>query len=58
MRESANELMVKGLAVLVLVFVAYLLFKVVLGIVTTVVWIAVVIAAVIGVFWALRTLST
>ena len=56
MREAASNLAKKGLAVVVLLLAAYLLFKVVLGIVSTIVWIAVVVAALVAVVWAIRTL--
>jgi hypothetical protein len=46
----------KGLALLVLLAVCYLLFKVVLGIVAGVVWILIIALAVVGVIWAVRVL--
>ena len=56
MREKASNLAKKGVAVGVLVLAAFLLFKVVLGIVSTIVWIAVAVAAVVAVIWAIRVL--
>jgi hypothetical protein len=56
MKESAANLGTKAIAVGVLAIVAYVLFKVVLGFVTAVAWIAVVIIAVIAGLWALSKL--
>ena len=56
MGEFASQAGRKVLAVGVLVAAAYLLFKIVLGFVTTVAWIALIVLAVIAVVWALRVL--
>jgi hypothetical protein len=56
MGELAGQAGRKVLAVGVLVAAAYLLFKIVLGFVTTVAWIAVFVLAVIAVIWAIRVL--
>ena len=48
----------KAVAVLVLLVIAWLLLKVVIGVVTTIAWIAVVGLAIFGVLWAYRTLSS
>ena len=56
MAESLKDLAGKGLALLVLLFAAYLLFKVALGVVSVVVWVAIAIVAVVAVFWALGRL--
>jgi hypothetical protein len=56
MGELAANIGKKALAVGVLLLVAYLLFKVVLGFVTTIAWIAVVVLGLIAVVWAIRTL--
>jgi hypothetical protein len=53
MRESAKELATKGVALLVLLVAAYILFKVVLGVVSAIVWTLVVIAALVAAIWAL-----
>ena len=53
MAESLKDLAGKGLALLVLLFAAYLLFKVALGVVSALVWIAIAIVAVVAVIWAL-----
>ncbi len=56
MRELASDVARKGLALGVLLLAAFVLFKVVLGVVTTIVWIAVAVAAIVAVVWAIRTL--
>ncbi len=56
MGELATQAGKKVLAVGVLVIAAWVLFKVVLGFVAAVAWIAVVVLAVVAVVWALRVL--
>ncbi len=56
MGELATQASRKVLAVGVLTAAAYVLFKIVLGFVTTVAWIAVIVLAVVAVVWALRVL--
>ena len=56
MGELVTQAGRKALAVGVLALAAYVLFKIVLGFVASVVWIAVVIAAVIAIVWAMRVL--
>ena len=51
-----SGLAMKALAVVALLVCAWLLFKMVLGFVTAVAWIAVVVLAIIGVFWAMSVL--
>jgi hypothetical protein len=58
MGQMASEFGRKVLAVGVLLVVAYILFKVVLGFVTAVAWIAVIVLAVIAAIWALGVLRT
>jgi hypothetical protein len=58
MGQMASEFGRKVLAVAVLLVVAYILFKVVLGFVTAVAWIAVIVLAVIAGIWALGVLRT
>ena len=48
-----KELATKGVALLVLLLAAFVLFKVVLGVVSAIVWTLVVIAALIAAIWAL-----
>ncbi|MDX6670168.1 MAG: hypothetical protein QOI91_531 [Solirubrobacteraceae bacterium] len=54
--KTGPSLARRALAVIVLGVVAYLLLKVVIGIIATVAWIVVAVIAVIGVLWALNTL--
>jgi hypothetical protein len=56
MRESAANLGTKAIALAVLLVAAWVLFKVVIGVVAAVAWIAVVVVAVIAVIWALNRL--
>jgi hypothetical protein len=56
MGERATQAGRKLLAVVVLIVAAWVLFKLVLGFVAAVAWIAVVVLAVIAVIWALRVL--
>ena len=52
MAESLKDLAGKGLALLVLLFAAYLLFKVALGVVSALVWVGIGIVALLAVIWA------
>jgi hypothetical protein len=56
MREAAGDLGRKALALLVLLVAAWILFKVVIGVVAAVAWIVVVIVAIAAIVWALRVL--
>jgi hypothetical protein len=56
MGELASDAGKKVLAVGILLVAAYLLFKIVLGFVMAVAWIAVVVVAVLAVIWAVRVL--
>jgi hypothetical protein len=56
MRESASELGKKGLALLILLGAAYLLFKLALGAVSAIIWTLVVVAAIVACVWALSRL--
>jgi hypothetical protein len=56
MGEMASQAGKKVLAVGILVLAAYVLFKVVLGFVAAVAWIAVVVLAIVGIVWAIRVL--
>jgi hypothetical protein len=53
---ALSNLAGKGLAVGVLVIAAYVLFKIVIGVVAAVAWTVVAIVAVVGVLWALNRL--
>lgn len=56
MRGALATLGKKALAVVVLVVAAYLLFKLVIGLITSLVWFLVAVIAVLAVIWAVRTL--
>jgi hypothetical protein len=56
MREAAGDLGRRMLAILVLIVAAWILFKVVIGVVTAVATVIVVVLAVIAVVWAIRVL--
>lgn len=56
MAEAAKTGGRKLLALVVLLIAAWILFKVVLGVVTAVAWVAVVVLAIIAVVWAIRVL--
>jgi hypothetical protein len=53
MKDSLKEFGTKALALVVLLFAAYLLFKVVLGVVSAIVWTLIGIVALVAVIWAL-----
>lgn len=56
MVDTAQDFGKRLLAIVVLLAVAWLVFKVVLSVVTTVVWIVIAVVAVVGVLWALKVL--
>jgi hypothetical protein len=56
MGQLASDAGRKFLAIGVLLVAAYVLFKLVIGVVTTIAWIAVVVLALVGIAWAVRTL--
>ncbi len=56
MGDLASRAGRKILAVVVLVVAGFVLFKIVLGFVTAVAWIAVLVVAVLAIIWALRVL--
>ena len=56
MREAASNVGMKALALAILLVAAWVLFKVVLGVLTGIAWVALVIAAVIATIWALGKL--
>ena len=53
MAESLKDYAMKGVALLVLLLAAFVLFKVVLGVVSAIVWTVVGIAALVAVIWAI-----
>lgn len=56
MADSLKNLATKGAALLILLLAAFVLFKVVLGVVSAIVWTLIGIAALVGVIWALSRL--
>ena len=56
MAQSLKDFGTKALALLVLLLAAFLLFKVVLGVVSALVWTAIGIVALVAVIWALSRL--
>ena len=56
MREAAGDLGRRALAILVLIIAAWILLKVVIGVVTAVAWIVIAVLAVGAVIWALNRL--
>jgi hypothetical protein len=56
MAEQAKELATKGVALLILLAAAFILFKVVLGVVSALVWTVIGIVAIIAIVWALSRL--
>jgi hypothetical protein len=56
MAESLKELAGKGLALLILLLAAFLLFKVVLGVVSALIWTVLGIAVLVAAIWALSRL--
>jgi hypothetical protein len=58
MREAAGDVGRKALALVVLLVAAWLLLKVVIGVVAAVAWIVVFVVAVVAVLWALSVLRS
>jgi hypothetical protein len=56
MRETAGDLGRKAIALLVLLVAAYILFKVIIGVVAALAWIIVVVLAIAAIVWAIRVL--
>jgi hypothetical protein len=56
MADSVKDFATKGVAVLVLLLAAYVLFKVVLGVISGLVFTLIGIVALVGVIWALSRL--
>jgi hypothetical protein len=55
-KRGSSSLARRGLALVVLVVAAYVLLKIVIGVVTALAGTIVVIAAILGIIWAIRTL--
>lgn len=58
MSEALGQIGRKALALAILIVAAYLLFKVVIGVVTAVAWVIVAVLAVVAVIWAVATLRS
>ena len=56
MRDAVNDFAKKGLALLILLGVAFLLYKIVLGVASAIIWTLIVIAALLAAVWALSRL--
>jgi hypothetical protein len=56
MRESVNALAKRGLALLILLLAAFLLFKIVVGVASAIIWTLLVIAGLVAAIWALSRL--
>ena len=56
--ESKPSIVSRLIAVVVLAVAAWILFKMIIGTVVAIAWVAAAIVAVIAVFWALNTLRT
>ncbi len=56
MGQFASDVGRKAIAIAVLLVAAWLLFKVVIGVVAAVAWVVVAVVAVIGVIWAVSVL--
>jgi hypothetical protein len=54
---SISGLALKAVAVVALLIAAWILFKVVIGVVTAVAWVVVIVLAVMAVLWAMSVLS-
>ncbi len=57
MENTRPSLARRALAVVILALAAYFLLKIVIGIIASVAWIVVAVVAVIGILWAVNTLS-
>ncbi len=57
MKKTGSSFPMKVLAVLVLAVAAWILLKVVIGILAGVAWIIVIVLAVLGILWAWNTLT-
>jgi len=55
--KQGPSLVRRAIAVLVLAVAAWLLLKIVIGIIASVAWIVVAVIAVVGVLWAINTLT-
>jgi hypothetical protein len=56
MREAAGNIGMKAVALVILLIAAWILFKVVIGVVAAVAWVVVVVLAIVAAIWALNRL--
>ena len=56
--KSGSSLAMKALAVIVLLIAAWILLRVVIGLIAGVAWFIVIVLAIVAIFWAWRTLSS
>jgi len=56
--KSGSSLAMKALAVIVLLIAAWILLRVVIGLIAGVAWFVVIVLAIVAIFWAWRTLSS
>jgi hypothetical protein len=56
MREAASSTLRKALALLVLLIAAWILFKIIVGVVAALFWVVLAVLAVVAIVWALRVL--
>ena len=56
--KSGSSLAMKALAVIVLLVAAWILLRVVIGLIAGVAWFVVIVLAIVAIFWAWRTLSS
>jgi hypothetical protein len=56
MREAAGNIGMKAVALVVLLIAAWVLFKVVIGVVAAVAWIVVIVLAIFAAIWAINRL--
>ena len=57
MENTGPSLARRALAVVILAVAAWLLLKIVIGIIASVAWIVVAVIAVVGILWAINTLT-
>lgn len=54
--NSRSSLWIRLLAVVVLAVAAWLMLRLIIGVLTTVAWVVAVVVALVGIFWAVRVL--
>ena len=56
--KSGSSFAMKALAVIVLLIAAWILLRVVIGLIAGIAWFVVIVLAIVAIFWAWRTLSS